>query len=314
LRGKEDTMGSISGKLRAAPTRRLALTPQLRRALDLLRMDAADLAQVLEDEAAANPWLVLSWPLAQTGPLPETEARGPGLHAHVLLWIDRQFPPGDDRRLALALAEVLEPTGWLGEMPEQIAARTGQPLGRLRDVLARLQRIEPAGLFARDLAECLRLQAQAAGVLDAAMQAVLARLDLLARGGVAAVAQAAHVPVAELAAAVARLRGFDPKPGLAFEPAPAQVSRRHVPDLVARRNEGGGWQAELHPAALPQLAVRPDAGPGNAAARDAAALIALVVRRNRTLLTLADAVLAVQGPSLDLGAPALRPLTPRRQP
>lgn len=302
-------MGSISGKLRAAPTRRLALTPGLRRSLDLLRMDAADLVRMLEDEAAANPWLVLSWPMAQTGTMPEPEAPGPGLHAHVLLWIDRQLPHGEDRRLALALAEALEPTGWLGEPPDHIAARAGVPTGALLNVLARLQRIEPAGLFARDLAECLRLQAQSAGVLDAGMLAVLARLDLLARGGAPAVARATGVSAAKVAVAVSRLRGFDPKPGLAFETAPVPGSRRQVPDLVARRKPDGTWHAEVNPRALPLMAVRPAAAPDNADVRNAATLIAQVARRNRTLLTLADAVLAVQGASLDHGPRALRPLT-----
>ncbi|MFN3294932.1 MAG: prolipoprotein diacylglyceryl transferase family protein, partial [Gemmobacter sp.] len=67
----------------------------------------------------------------------------------------------------LALADALDPTGWLGEPLPEIARRTGLPLVQVQAVLRRVQQIEPAGLFARDLAECLTLQARAAEMLDA---------------------------------------------------------------------------------------------------------------------------------------------------
>ncbi len=55
-------------------------------------------------------------------------------------------------------------------------------MAEVETVLARLQRIEPAGLFARDLAECLVLQAREAEVLDAPMSVMLGRLDLVDAG------------------------------------------------------------------------------------------------------------------------------------
>lgn len=302
-------MGSMAGKLRVAPQRRLALTPQVRRALDLLRMDAAALARLLEDEAAANPWLVLTWPRAVGGDMPDVPAPGPGLQAHVQGWIVAQFPPGQDRDLALELAGALEPTGWLGDPPEHIAARLGLPVGRVQEVLTTVQRIEPAGLFARDLADCLRLQAQAAGWLDAAMRALLARLDLLAQSGAEAVARAAGLPRDTVAVAVARLRGFDPKPGLAFDAGHPAPSRTPVADVLAERRADGTWRAVLNPAALPHAALRAGAGLDDAAARAAADLVALLDRRNRTLINIVDAVLAVQGTALERGACAMRPLT-----
>jgi len=302
-------MGNLGGKLRVAQMQRLALTPQVRRALELLRMDAVAIARLLEDEAAVNPWLVLTRPPPITGEVSDVVASGPGLHAHVEAWIVAHVPPGPDRALALDLAGALEPTGWLGEHPGQIAARLGIAVSRVQAMLERVQQIEPAGLFARDLAECLRLQAQAAGVLDAAMAAVLARLDLLARGGAAAVAKATGLPPDAVALAVARLRGFDPKPGLQFDPGLPVPSRSAVAELVAQRGDDGLWHAALNPAGLPHAALRAGAGPEDAAARAAAELVALLDRRNRTLVTIADAVLAVQGAALGHGRAALRPLT-----
>lgn len=303
-------MAGLGGRLRVAPVQRLALTPQLRRALDMLRMDATEITRLLEEEAGRNPWLALQRPAGGGGELPpDAEAPAPGLHSHVSDWIETQFRPGPDLEMAYMLTEALEPTGWLGEPLDQIAARNRVSAERLLAVLARVQRIEPAGLFARDLAECLLLQARAEGLLDSAMQALLTRLDLLARGGAEAVARAARLPVAEIAAAAAHLRGFDPKPGLGFGPVVVAASRNPVPELTAQQEPDGTWRAALNPAALPQAVVRAGASPGDAAARAAAELVALLQRRNRTLVSIADAVLAQQGPALDQGRSALRPLT-----
>lgn len=299
----------MGGKLQISQVRRLALTPQVRRSLDLLRMEAADLARLLEEEATANPWIALSRPRAQPGFAADTAAPGPGLYTHVLDWIEAHVPPGPDRALALALADALEPTGWLGASPSVVAAQAGASDARVLAMLDRLQQIEPAGLFARTLAECLTLQARAADRLDTAMEAVLSRLDLLARGGAAAVARATSLPEARVAAAVARLREFNPKPGLAFDSALVLPQPPAVPDLLARR-DSGQWRATLNAAALPQARLRPGAAAAaDDAAHRAADLVAALNRRNRTVLAVADAVLAVQGPALDEGPSALRPLT-----
>ncbi|MFN3647276.1 MAG: hypothetical protein ACK4S2_12270 [Gemmobacter sp.] len=287
---------------------RPALAVRQRRSLEVLRMDGAALTDLLEAEAARNPWLILNRAGLPEGSAIEPVAPVQGLHGHVLDWIARHITTPQERGVALALADALDPTGWLGEPLPEIARRTGLPLVQVQAVLRRVQQIEPAGLFARDLAECLTLQARAAEMLDAAMQAVLARLELLSRRGAAAVARAAGLPGDAVAQAAARLRGFDPKPGLRFGPAPVAVPPRRAPDLRAARDAAGRWSAALHEGAVPQPMLRAGAA-GGPQARRAAELVELVARRNRTLLVVADAILAVQGAALDKGRGALRPLT-----
>ena len=192
-------------KLAVTQTHRLHLSAGLQTALRLLRADATGLTEYLEEQAAETPALTLhpvhpgpgDWLSRWSGVLPHSgpdetaalAAHGPSLMAHVLAAIPALVPLDADRHIALALADALEPSGWLGCPPSAIAADLGQPLAAVERVLACLHRIDPPGLFARDLADCLRLQAIADGVMDPVLTIMLSRLDLVASGDWAALAR-----------------------------------------------------------------------------------------------------------------------------
>ncbi|MFN6979407.1 MAG: RNA polymerase sigma-54 factor, partial [Gemmobacter sp.] len=288
-------------------TARLALTPGLRQSIRLLRLPAADLARALAEAAAVNPWIDLGAPPRHgggdsdgAGDVPD---RAMGLIAHVCAQIDHAFPAGADRAIALAFAGALAPTGWLDADVAQVAAEAGVAEGAAAAVLARLQRLDPPGVFARSLAECLRLQAEDAGLLDPGMDRILDRLDLLAAGDTAALAAATALDHAALATRIAAIRRFDPKPGARF----AAASPPQPPDILVSRTEAG-LEVTLNDAALPPLRLRagPADDPGWRAARD---LIAAVARRQATLLAVARHVLHHQAAAVEGGPGALRPLT-----
>jgi RNA polymerase sigma-54 factor len=197
----------------------------------------------------------------------------------------------------------LEPSGWLGRPLSAIAGQVGVGLAEAESVLLKLQlRAEPTGLFARNLAECLRLQAEDAGELDPAMAVVLDRLDLVAQGQIDRLAREAGVDAATIRARIGTLRGYDPKPGAGFEPVAAPVRE---PDLIAEKHEGG-WVVRLNRSALPTLTVAEGRGKGRAEAR---ALVRMVEGRNMTLLAVGQEVLARQVAALDHGIGALVPMT-----
>lgn len=298
-------------------TQRLALSTSLHTALRVLRADAGGLARYLEEQAAEIPALVLGQAAPEPGewlprwngvlpwgggPVPETvAASGPSLIAHVVDAIAALIPVGPHRRIALALAEALEPTGWLGRGTDVIAAELGVTVAVVDRVLSQLQAMEPAGLFARDLADCLRLQAQEAGVLDAPMAAMLGRLDLVGSGEWGQLARLAQVPEAEISRRFGIIRSFNPKPGTAFT---AVSSPLREPDLMVREG-GDGWEVSLNRSSLPAMSVQ-EGAKGAGLAR---AVIRLVESRNATLLSVAQTVLKHQRAALDVGPSALRPLT-----
>lgn len=82
------------------------------------------------------------------------------LYAHACAEAERLFSEPTDRMIALAIIDALEPSGWLGQDIADIAAFSLVTTQQVETVLTQLQEIEPAGLFARDFKECLRLQAR----------------------------------------------------------------------------------------------------------------------------------------------------------
>ena len=126
------------------------------------------------------------------------------------------------------------------------------PLAEVERVLAIVQTFDPAGIAARNLAECLALQAKDADRYDPAMARLIDNLDYLAKGNLAALKRICGVDDEDMADMIRELRAYDPKPGCRFM-ASERVDAI-VPDVfVARR--GGGWAVELNSATLPKLLV-----------------------------------------------------------
>jgi RNA polymerase sigma-54 factor len=304
-------------RLGVTQTQRLGLNAGLQTALRLLRTDAAGLTQFLEEQAAEIPALILrpalpapgDWLPRWSGVLPHSGTddgaqlvgHGPSLLAHVMASVPALVNTPADRRIALDLVEALDPTGWLGQPLADIARGAGVSLDQAEAVLIRLQRIDPPGLFARSLAECLRLQAAEAGVLDPVLEAMLDRLDLVASGDWTALSRLTGVAEDQIQQRFRLIRSFNPKPGTAFS---ALASPQREPDLIVRQGEGG-WLVTLNASCLPSMAVDPDAA-GAARARE---VVRLVEGRNTTLVSIGQAILSHQRAALDGGMAALRPLT-----
>lgn len=210
---------------------------------------------------------------------------------------------GAEARLAEGLALALEPSGWLGRPLEALAAEAGLTLAQAEALLARVQATaDPAGLFARDLAECLSLQAGDEGWLDPLAEGVLARLPLVAAGAVDRIARDLRAGEDAVRAVIRRIRGLDPKPGARFAACAAPL---RAPDLIAVRG-AEGWEVRLNGPALPALRLAGGKGPGRAAAQ---ALIRMVEGRNATLLRVAREILSRQVAALEAGIGALQPMT-----
>lgn len=318
-------------RIQLSQSLRLALNPALQAAIGILRSDAAGLTRYLEEQAAANPHLRLVAAPAPPGDwLPRwrgvferagggsagndpdlAAAASPSLIAHVLQAIAAMELAPKARRLALAMAEALEPSGWLGRPLAALAAEAGMTQTEAEAVLHRLQQLEPTGLFARDLADCLRLQAREMAALDRVMEAVLANLPLLASGDFARLGRACDASEAEILARFRLIRAMNPKPGAAFD-GPGHRPPPREPDLVARPlAQGTGWEIALNRSALPTVEVR--RGESGAQDRDALAaargLKQAIEARNATLLRVGREIAAQQQAALAAGPAALVPMT-----
>ena len=143
---------------------------------------------------------------------------------------------GDAGDLARIIAETLDETGYLTVPLEQIAELTGAPLSLAEQALAIVQGLDPAGVGARSLAECLALQAKAADRYDPAMARLIDNLDLLSKGRTADLKRICGVDDEDLADMIRELRAYDPKPGCRFS---GNAAEDVTPDVFVRRTRAG---------------------------------------------------------------------------
>ncbi len=249
-------------------TSTLAMTSQLLQAIGLLHFNNAELARFLAHEAEKNRFLEVRCkpPRAgQDGPaghpglsggdgVENLAAPSDGLEQHVERQIGLGIRDAGQQRIARVFLAGLEPYGWLGRDVAEIARECGVSTDAAEAVLALLQKFEPAGLFARSLAECLSLQAQNAGVLDEVMSQMLQRLDLVAENDLATLAELCGCDTGAVEARIRRLQTFDPKPGARFAQHDAPI---RPPDLIVTR-AGKAWRVEFNASTLPEIDVRED--------------------------------------------------------
>ena len=223
--------------------------------------------------------------------------------------------------IAARLLDRLDADGYLRDPLDEIAAELAVPLASVRQVLARLQRLEPAGVFARDVAECLALQLTERDRLDPAMRALLDHLDRLAARDWDALQRICGVDAEDLRDMVREIRALDPRPGLRFAPPDPEPAE---PDVLVSPGPGGRWSVTLNPAALPRVlvdrhyhaAVSAKGDPTTRAFLDtclgeAGWLIRALDQRQRTILKVASEIVRHQAAFLTRGAEALRPLSLR---
>jgi RNA polymerase sigma-54 factor len=157
-----------------------------------------------------------------------------------------------DRLLAQHLVDQLDETGYLvGDLGETAEA-LGKPLAELEILLVSLQTLDPPGVFARSLSECLAIQLRQANRLDPAMAALLDNLELLAKRDFASLRKICAVDDEDLLDMLAEIRKLNPKPGAGFE---GGVFEPISPDIVVRPSSDGGWLVELNPDTLPRVLV-----------------------------------------------------------
>ncbi|MBK1698802.1 RNA polymerase factor sigma-54 [Rhodovibrio salinarum] len=245
------------------------------------------------------------------------------LRDHLLEQVHLSLSDPSDRAIAEALVDSLDPAGYLASPVDELADLLGVAPARIEAVLTQLQGFDPAGVFARDLAECLAIQLRERNRLDPAMQTLVANLELAGQRDWTRLKRLCGVDTEDLTDMLAELRALDPRPALAFEGQPVQPL---VPDILMRPGRTGGWHLELNPETLPRVLVnqRYARQVGAAAERDKAArsflserlqsanwLVRALEQRANTILKVAESIVTHQEAFFHHGVEHLRPLTLR---
>ncbi len=223
------------------------------------------------------------------------------------------------RMIGRYLIDLVDEAGYLSVDFEATAEKLGTSVAEIEAVLGILQSFDPPGICARDLAECLTLQLKDRHRFDPAMQALIARLDLLAKRDFTALKKICGVGDEDLADMIAEIRNLNPKPGLAFGSAIVQPI---VPDVFVRSGPDGGWIVELNSDTLPKVLVNQTyyAEVSATAKRDtdksyladclqsATWLVRALDQRARTILKVSNEIVRQQDGFFAHGVEHLRPL------
>lgn len=329
----------------------LAITPQIRQALRLLQLSSQEFTQEIEQAAISNPFLEenpdapapaaptppAAPPAAEVAPVPGYDGgRSSGDDTDWTEWTESHVslrehlrsqltlsPMSDrDRALTHMIIDELSDAGYLTtsleELVELIPPEDGVDVCELGAALKLVQQLEPVGIAARSLQECLQLQLHAlppdTPALELALQLTGAHFELLARREFIRLQQQLDCSEADLHSARALIRSLEPRPGRSFAP---DDTRYVVPDILVREQQGR-WVATLNPAVQPRLRINRAyadiaAGRNGDASfsrllQEARWLLRNVEQRFSTIQRVADAIVARQRLFFMYGEAAMKPM------
>ena len=156
------------------------------------------------------------------------------------------------RMIGQYLIDMVDEAGYLTGDLVSVAEKLGAPLTEVAAVLAILQTLDPPGVCARNLTECLSIQLQERDRFDPAMRMLVEHLELLAKRDFAGLRRLCGVNEEDLADMIGEIRMLNPKPGLAFGSTLVQPI---VPDVLVRAGPDGAWQVELNSDTLPKVLI-----------------------------------------------------------
>jgi RNA polymerase sigma-54 factor len=246
---------------------------------------------------------------------------------------------GEEDRYALRfLIESLNDDGYLEDSLESLAAglaphdfeQQEELVHRFTVALGLLQHLEPVGVGARSLGECLRLQlqalmqgAQASPACATALRICEQPMEMLARRDVKRLSQVCGDSDAQVRAAIGLIIRLEPKPGRRFIDVERNIV---VPDVLvtkAGRGSQSRFRVQLNPDVMPRLrvhdvyagALRSHRGEGHQALQqrlqEARWFIKNIQQRFDTILRVSNAIVERQKNFFVHGALAMRPLVLR---
>jgi RNA polymerase sigma-54 factor len=258
----------------------------------------------------------------------EGSVSGAGLREHLLNQLIVSPLTLRDRTLVATLIDDLDEAGFLTQPLADITASLQDELEELEPeevetALKHLQNMDPTGVGARDLAECLTLQLRALPVptpaRDAAMRLTTHYLDLLAARDVGKLKKMLSIDDLTLRTARALILSLNPRPGAAFS---TEETHYVIPDVYVRKVKGM-WIASLNADAMPKLRVNRvyadilarhrEGNSGQLASQlqEARWLIKNVQQRFDTILRVSQAIVDRQKQFIEHGDVAMRPLVLR---
>jgi len=342
----------LKTELRVQP--QLVMTPMLQQAIKLLQLSRLELVETVRQEMEENPLLEDGDPQLAAGDetqelreiyrhlsreadpsfyrgMREEREEGPGvenlsrretLHDHLRWQLGLTSLDRKEKEIGEHIIGNIDESGYLRTSLEEIAERTGSPVEKVEEVLYKIQQFDPPGVGARDLKECLVIQARMLGLEGSLVERIIKEhLNALEQVDLKKLAGELGVELQEVEEAVRVIKGMDPKPGRNYGLMdPIYV----VPDVYVYKL-GDEYVVVLNDDGLPKLRIssfyqdlleKEDLDPEvrsyiQEKMRSALWLIKSIYHRQQTLYRVAKTIVEIQRDFLDRGIEYLKPMTLR---
>jgi RNA polymerase sigma-54 factor len=256
-------------------------------------------------------------------PIENTLTESPDLYDHLLWQLHMMVSDELTLEIGDAIIQNLDEDGMLRVSLEDVANMGPYPIEEVERALAVVQSLDPAGVAARDLTECLRIQLRVLG-LESSPADVMVRdhLKQLQSHQYAEISRQMGLTTDEVAHHLEIIRRLDPRPGNRYSP---ERSAYILPDVFVVK-EGDDYKIVLNDDGLPKLRISPTyrrmldekkAGSEETRAyvkdklRSALWLLKSVDQRQRTIYKVSESIVRYQRAFLDHGISHLRPLVLR---
>jgi RNA polymerase sigma-54 factor len=255
-----------------------------------------------------------------------TLTRSPNLAEHLSWQIQLSDFSEEEVSIAEWIIGNLDEKGYLTATIDEIAEQVQCPADTVEAVLQRVQKLDPAGVGARDLRECLTIQLKLRKSSNAlCLQIVVEHMDLLRKRDLKKLARVLDLTIEDVAAAVREIGSLEPRPGRAFGgDEPVYI----VPDIYVYK-VAGEFHILLNEEGLPRLKVNnvyrdvlSERSPAESEARDTKSyvqdkvrsamwLIKSIHQRQRTIYKVTESIIRYQQDFFETGVSSLKPLNLR---
>lgn len=234
--------------------------------------------------------------------------------------INLTFEDNKEILVANYLLDNLQPSGYLNIELKEVVGTLKCDFEIVEGVLDKLQKMDPPGVFARNLKECLKIQACENNIDDPTLVALINNIDLLAKGDLKKLSKICQVNINNLAPLVKQLKMLNPKPGNGF--LDEQTSYK-IPDVILSFDNEGNAKLEINQSASPRLRVNEDYyvtikdNLNSKAERSftqreiesASIVVKSIEQRTNTILKIATAIVEEQLDFFKRGVMYLKPMT-----
>jgi RNA polymerase sigma-54 factor len=250
---------------------------------------------------------------------------GQTLREHLLWQLEMEHFTPRQAVIGESIIDSVNDDGYLSEDLEEISAgldaEPGFSLAEVEETLDKVQRLDPVGVGARSIGECLVLQLRqldpATSGVSLAIDIATGHLDLVANRDYGELRRSLRISEEDLHEALALVKSCNPKPGLAVSPAATEYV---IPDVFVRKIDDR-WQVEISPTGVPRLSVNQQyarllRGSGDHAVlrsqlQEARWLIRSLEIRKETLMKVATCIVSRQTEFLEHGDESMKPMVLR---